>query len=251
MNPVRTRPLHRRVLVRCSVLLPAAFLLFAVASVTRAQQTVFNVPTTDILDKGKVYVEADISFKVHDSRALKHYSSVVPRVVVGVRQRRVEVGMNVTGNVQPGRDSTTLVPTVKVKVYENEPHGVAVVTGANVYLPVRQRIYRAGAYTYAMVSKTLGSRTRVGAGAYLFTKNVVSPNANRGGFQFTFEQGITRRLSVNADWISGRHSAGYLTVGPTFKFTNRFVGSGAYAIGNENAKDGNHFFYLQFGYLVN
>lgn len=218
---------------------------------TAAQQTVFNVPTTDILDKGKVYVEADVSFKVHDSRSVHHFSSVVPRVVVGVRPRRVEVGMNVTGNVQPGRDSTTLVPTVKVKVYENESHGVAVVTGANVYIPVRQRIYRAGVYTYAQVSKTLGSRTRISAGAYLFTKNVVSPNANRGGAQFTFEQAITRRLSFNADWITGKHSAGYFTFGPSFKFSKRLVGAAAYSIGNDNYSEGNHFFYVQVGYLVN
>lgn len=240
---------YLRVFVATTVV--AVAILICSAAKTSAQQTVFSVPTTDILDQGKVYVELDSSFKIHDSRAVRRFSSFVPRVVVGVRQRRVEVGMNVTGNIQPGRDSTTLVPTVKVKVYENEKHGVAVATGANVYLPVRQRIYRAGVYTYAMVSKTLGSSTRVGGGAYLFTKNVVSPNANRGGVQFTIEQAITRRLSLNADWISGRHAAGYLTVGPSFKFTNRFVGAAAYAIGNENAKDGNHFFYVQLGYLVN
>jgi hypothetical protein len=251
MDPIRTVSMRRLSGARTPILLSTALLLFALASLAQAQQTVFNVPTTDILDQGKVYLEADISFKLHDSRALSRYSSVVPRVVVGVRQRRVEVGMNVTGNIQPGKDSTTLVPTVKVKVYENEKHGVAVVTGANVFIPVRQRVYRAGAYTYAMVSKTLGSRTRVGAGAYLFTENVVSPNANRGGFQFTFEQAITRRFSFNADWITGNHAAGYLTFGPSFKFSKRLVGAAAYSIGNNNYSDGNHFFYVQVGYLVN
>ncbi len=29
----------------------------------RGQQTIFNVPTTDVLDKGKVYVELDVPFK--------------------------------------------------------------------------------------------------------------------------------------------------------------------------------------------
>lgn len=242
---------RRYIRVFTTTALVSLTILLCFAAKTAAQQTVYSVPTTDILDKGKVYVELDTSFKVHDSRAVRRFSSFVPRVVVGVRQRRVEVGMNVTGNIQPGRDSTTLVPTVKVKVYENEKHGVAVVTGANVYIPVRQRIYRAGTYTYAQVSKALGSSTRVGGGAYLFTKNVVSPNANRAGFQFTFEQGITRRLSLNADWISGKHAAGYFTFGPAFKFTNRFVGAAAYAIGNDRAKDGNHNFYVQLGYLVN
>jgi hypothetical protein len=33
----------------------------------RAQQTIFNVPTTDVLDKGKLYGELDVSFKPNDA----------------------------------------------------------------------------------------------------------------------------------------------------------------------------------------
>ncbi|MEO6391210.1 MAG: hypothetical protein ABIP75_05105 [Pyrinomonadaceae bacterium] len=229
----------------------SGLLVIGLGSVALAQQTVFNVPTTDILDKGKVYVEVDVSAKVHDERALKKFSSVVPRVVVGVRQRRVEVGLNVTGNIQPGRDSTTLVPNVKVKLYGNEGNGWAMVTGANVYLPVRQRVYNAGVYNYVQVSKMLGSKTRIGFGGYFFSRNVVSPNANRAGGQFTLEQSLTHWLSFNADWFTGRHSMGYLTFGPAFKLGKRTVGTAAYAIGNEHVRDGNHFLYFSLGYLVN
>ena len=41
-----------------------------------AQQTIFNVPTTDILDKGKVYLELDASFKTNDDIALRKFSTV-------------------------------------------------------------------------------------------------------------------------------------------------------------------------------
>jgi hypothetical protein len=34
-----------------------------VFSAAHAQQTIFNVPTTDVLDRGKVYGELDSSFK--------------------------------------------------------------------------------------------------------------------------------------------------------------------------------------------
>ncbi|PYS85975.1 MAG: hypothetical protein DMF62_17480, partial [Acidobacteria bacterium] len=44
-----------------------------------AQQTIFNVPTTDVLDRGKVYAELDLSFKPNEPR----FSSFVPRVVIG------------------------------------------------------------------------------------------------------------------------------------------------------------------------
>ena len=41
------------------------FIFLAFAANANAQQTVFNVPTADVLDKGKVYVELDASFKTN------------------------------------------------------------------------------------------------------------------------------------------------------------------------------------------
>jgi hypothetical protein len=73
----------------------ALLLLLALPTVSRAQQTIFNVPTTDVLDKGKVYAELDASFKPGDSEAVSRFSSFVPRVVVGVGNR-VEVGRKTT-----------------------------------------------------------------------------------------------------------------------------------------------------------
>ena len=79
-----------------------------------AQQTIFNVPSTDVLDRGKVYAELDASLKPGDSALVNKFSSFVPRVVVGAGGR-VEFGLNVTGNIQPGSDSTTLVPAIRVE----------------------------------------------------------------------------------------------------------------------------------------
>src|SRR3954466_10901293 len=85
----------------------------------QAQQTVFNVPTTDVLPREKVYLEVDIGAKPNDTDALSHFSSFVPRLVVGTGGG-VEVGVNVTGNIQPGADSTTIVPAVKWKIYDGK-----------------------------------------------------------------------------------------------------------------------------------
>jgi hypothetical protein len=93
-------------------------LLLALPASGYAQQTIFNVPSSDVLDKGKVYGELDVSFKPNDDadNVVGRFSSFVPRVVVGVG-RRVEVGLNLTGNINPGPDSTTLVPAIKLKAY--------------------------------------------------------------------------------------------------------------------------------------
>ena len=111
-----------------------------------SQQTIFNVPTTDVLDKGKVYFELDAAFKVNNDDALRRFSSFVPRVVVGAGGN-VEVGLNLTGNIQPGADATTLVPTVKWRFYQNEKKDFALIAGTNFYIPVRNRAYNFGTYT--------------------------------------------------------------------------------------------------------
>ncbi len=211
-----------------------------------AQQTIFNVPSTDILDKKQVYIELDAAFKTNNQPALSKFSSFVPRVVVGVGNK-VEVGLNVIGNVQPGSDSTTLVPTVKWKFYENEKKDLAFIGGTNVYLPVRNRAYNIGSYSYLATSKTI-KKTRLTAGGYVASKNVFATNAVRAGGQFGFEQTINSKVSVAADWITGKHASGYFTPGVIYKPTPKLTTYWAYSIGNTNAKRGNHYFLLELGY---
>jgi hypothetical protein len=227
----------------------ALLLLLALPAVSRAQQTVFNVPTTDVLDRGKVYAELDAPFKPNDGESVRRFSSFVPRVVVGVGAR-TEVGLNVTGNVQPGADTTTLVPAVKHKLYDGGDDGWAVVVGDNLFIPVRNRQYDAGNYSYAAVSKTAG-RTRLTAGGYHYTSDVVAPDAQRAGGQFGFEQTLNPRLTLAADWVTGRHASGYFTPGAIFKPHPKVTGYAAYSIGNGGAARGNHFFLLELGYNFN
>ena len=225
-------------------------LLYGLLSFVHGQQTVFNVPTTDVLDKGKVYFELDISAKPNNSTALDKFSSFVPRVVLGAGGR-VEVGLNILGNVQPGPDSTTLAPAMKWKVYDGNDNGWAIAIGDNLYFPVRNKSYNAGTYAYTIVQKTFNKSTRLGFGGYFFSKNVVAPNANRAGWQFTFEQPVTRKLNFNADWFTGKHANGYFTTGAAYKLANKLTGVAAYSIGNANASKGSHFFYFELGYNFN
>lgn len=216
----------------------------------RAQQTVFNVPTTDVLDKGEAYFELDVSAKPNDSDALNHFSSWVPRFVFGVGHG-VEAGVNVIGFVRPGPDTMILAPAVKWRVYNGGDNGWAVAVGDNLFLPVNNRAYKAGTYAYTMVQKSFKSGTRVGAGGYFFSKNVVAANAGRGGGQFTFEQSITKKLNWNTDWFTGKHANGYLTTGASYRLAKKLTGVAAYSIGNQNVSRGNHFFYFELGYNFN
>jgi hypothetical protein len=221
-------------------------LLSGFVSKAHAQQTIFNVPTTDVLDPGKVYVELDITAKPNEPR----FSSFVPRVVVGAGGR-VEVGLNVLGNIQPGADSTILSPTVKWKVYGNEDNGWAIAVGNNLFIPVRNKSYNFGTYAYTMVQKSFQTKTRIGFGGYFFSRNVVAANVSRAGGQFSIEQGVTSKFGFQADWHTGKHASGYFTPGSYFKLTRRLTGYAAYSIGNVNVTNGNHFLYFEMGYNVN
>jgi len=231
-----------RYLLVTAVLLGSAMLVCA-------QQTIFNVPTTDVLDKGKVYVELDASFKTNDQTTLKKFSSFVPRLVVGVGGN-IEVGLNVTGNIQPGADSTTLVPTLKWRFYQNEEKDLALIAGTNVFIPVRNRAYNIGTYSYVEGSKTI-NKTRLTAGGYVASKNVFAANAVRAGGQFGVEQTLNSKVTLAADWITGRHSSGYFTPGVFYKPHPKVTTYWGYSIGNAEASRGNHFFLFEIGYNFN
>lgn len=227
-------------------------LMLAVVFLTNAaaQQTIVNVPSADVLDKGKVYVEFDASYKFNknSNNTLNKFSSFVPRVVVGIGNK-IEVGMNLIGNIQPGSDATTIVPSIKAKVYDKESWSI--VTGANIYIPVRNRAYNIGSYTYLQASKTLKSNTRLTFGGYHASKNVFASQAQRAGGQFGIEQSINSKFSIGADWITGRHAAGYVTPVLTYKPHPKVAIYQGYSIGNTDANRGNHFFYTAIGINLN
>ena len=212
-----------------------------------AQQTIFNVPTADVLDKSKVYVELDAAFKPNSQNEFTRFSSFTPRIVVGIGGK-TEIGLNVTGNIQPGADSTTLVPTIKTKFYEKK--NTAIFGGSHFYIPVRNRSYKFGNYSYLAVAQTI-NKTRLTAGGFVASKNVFAPNAVRGGGQFGIEQTINSKVSLAADWITGKHASGYWTPGVIYKPHPKVTTYFSYSIGNQNANRGNHFFLFEIGYNFN
>ncbi len=225
------------------------FTILMVSVGANAQQTIFNVPTADVLDKGKVYGEIDVSFKPTCAAAVCSFSSFIPRVVVGTGGN-VEVGLNVTGNSQTGADSTALVPTVKWKFYQNGKKDLALFAGTNFYVPVRNRSYKFGTYSYAAVAKTI-KKTRLTAGAYVASNNVFATNATRAGGQFGIEQTVNSKLTLAADWITGKHSSGYFTPGVVYKPHPKVTSYFSYSIGNTRVRDGNHYFLFELGYNFN
>ena len=132
-----------------------------------AQSTLFNIPSTDVVPRKKVYLEFDFlsHFESHEDGGFQIYA---PRAVFGVG-KSVEVGVNVSAVDAFAPDQPVYVsPNVKWQFYANEENGVAAAAGGLLYTPIANR---AGAdtfgFVYSVVSKkvkgTYGPRLTGGA----------------------------------------------------------------------------------------
>jgi hypothetical protein len=208
------------------------------------QETVFDVPSADILDKGKVYGELDGTLRPVDFLA-----TFTPRIVVGIGHG-IEVGVNVDGLSAPGLDVLEISPTAKWQLWKAKTSGWSFFIGDDLFFPVPRRTYDAGNYAYAFFTKVWKHGTRISFGGYDFTRNVVA-KANRAGGQFTFEQAINKRLTLATEWYTGSSSVGYVNPGAIIKLNSKLTLYAAYQIGNSGVTAGNHQFLWEFGYNFN
>jgi hypothetical protein len=215
----------------------------------RAQQVIFNVPSISVLDKDEVYLEAGSVFGAHEPR----FSAFSPRVVIGAGNN-VEVGVNFQGNIQPGIDAPIFVSTFKwrVKGSADKP-GWAFTVGDHIFAPVRnRRQYRTGNYMYAQVTRVFGQgTTRLTAGGYHFTRDLVAEGAQRAGGQFSLEHALTEKVVLMADWLTGKHDLGYSTYGFSYAVNSRVAPYAGYSLGNTGVRAGNHFFVAGVGFYLN
>jgi hypothetical protein len=227
-----------------SLKLFALLIVFFPVAPAHAQQTVFDVPSADVLDKGKIYGELDGTLRPTDS-----FATFTPRIVVGIGHA-IEVGVNFDGLSEPLLGQLEFSPTIKWRPWKDESSGWSFYVGDDLLFPVRNRTYDAGNYAYASFAKEWKTGTRVGFGGYDFTKNVVA-NANRAGGQFTFEQRVNSRLTFAAEWYTGKQAAGYVNPGAIIKLTSKLTLYTAYQIGNSGVTTGNHQFLWEIGYNFN
>ena len=213
-------------------------------SICPAQETVFNVPSGDVLDQGKIYSELDATYRASDS-----LKSFTPRLMVGIGHR-IEVGFNVNGIAAPGPSRTAITPTIKWKAYDGGDNGWSFFLGDNLFIPAQNRTYDAGTWTYAQFTKSWRTKTRLTFGGYYASHDVFSSGQRSGG-QFAIEQGAGQRITFAADWFTGNSSVGYATPGLILKLTPKLTGYVSYQVGNSGVWHGNHQFLTEIGWNLN
>jgi hypothetical protein len=184
--------------------LAAISLLSSVA--VPGQQTVFNVPSADILNRDKIYVETDWLWRPIEPR----FSSGGIRAVYGAGNN-VEVGVNLGGFAPQGRSAIVAVPNLKWQPHHSDT--ISLTTGMLALV----RVGGTGDHTpavlgYAHAAMRLPIGTRLTAGGWMASSNYAGSDVERGGL-FGLEQPIVSDVTLAADWYTGRSGLGYASPG--------------------------------------
>jgi hypothetical protein len=201
---------------------------------TKAQSTIFNIPSTDVVAPKKVYFEFD--FLSHlASHQNGGFESYVPRVVVGVA-KGVEAGVNVALTDIGGPKLVEIQPNIKWQFYNSEKNGVTATVGGIAYFPAKQRAAFGNdnfGFLYANVSKKLkamkGARF-TGGGYGLVARS--TGFGTKGGAMVGYEQPLSSKVSFVTDWFSGKNRFGLLTPGFSIAVSKNSIFNAGYSINN-------------------
>lgn len=205
-----------------------AILLGLSAALARGQQTIFNVPTADVLDKGKLYLEEDTLWRPQDPS----FAAFTTRGVYGFGGH-VEGGFNFGGFVTPGRSIPTAVAALKWQPLKEGnfaltvgAHGLFFLRGSTDGDP--------SGFFYGHASYAFPTNTRITAGGWATTPGFAAPDS-RGGALLGIEQKIADHLNLIADWYSGKNGIGYVTPGISSSWGAWTLYAG-YSVKNDDSK---------------
>jgi hypothetical protein len=220
-----------------------AFTLFD-GRTARAQSTLFNIPSTDVVPQKRVYLEFDFISHL-ESHADGGFQAYVPRAVFGVG-KRWEAGVNVAFlDTEAPDQPVELQPNVKYQFYGNEDNGVSAAAGGILYTPVRNR---AGVDTFGLLYTVVSKKVkgsygpRVTGGGYGLVGRA-NGNGSEGGAILGYEQPVHKRVNFVADWLSGRNRFGYVTPGFSVAFPRGSALYAGYSLGNVGRKNNALFVY--------
>jgi len=227
-------------------------ILIILSSKVLAQSTIFNIPTTDTVTKGKVYAELDFLPEVPGTDVSRTYE-YNPRFVIGA-PGKIEFGVNFpTYNTRSSSASETsayIQPNAKWRFFENEREGISAAVGGIINTPLNNRDAQdSWGYLYGLISKKVktgdyGPRFHGGFYGVIWAnqnpdKGPVSFFGPRDGAILGYEQPISKKVSFVADWFSGKNNLGYFTPGISITLPANGLLNAGYSIGNDSWADSN------------
>ena len=231
-------------------LLFGALSLLVSTEPSMAQSTLFNIPTTDTVDKGKIYFEFDFLPQIPHPDTADRLYIYDPRVVFGIGSN-LEAGANV-GVHSPFSTSVFIQPNIKWRFFKNDVKGLASATGVILYAPAN---HREQVPTFALLYGVFSKKVKTGmygprfhAGLYGIVNDGNNWVGPRAGVIVGYEQPIHSTVHIVADWFSGKNAFGYFTPGLSFTLPENGVLNIGYSIGNDSYHgNDNRFLFVYYG----
>ncbi len=216
-----------------------------------AQSTIFNIPTTDTVAKGKAYFEFDFLPQTPEPARANRVFIYDPRLVVGLGAN-FEAGFNVAAFHTSAGTGVFLQPNAKWRFLNNDADGIAGAVGGIVYTPLN---HRDGVPTYGLLYGEMSKKIKTGmygprfhAGPYGIVHAGDAWVGPRVGAIVGYEQPIHPKASIVADWFSGKNGFGYFTPGVSFTLPLNSVFNAGYSIGNDSYHgNDNRFLFVYYG----
>jgi hypothetical protein len=209
-----------------------------------AQSTIFNIPTTDTVSKGKAYAEFDFLVQAPGTDVSRTYL-YNPRLVIGA-PHNFEFGVNFPIYDTRASDASAtngyIQPNAKWKFYENEKEGIALAVGGLLNTALNNRDGQdSWGLLYGLISKKIktgdyGPRFHAGPYGIVAKSSFLGPHA---GVILGYEQPVQKKVSIVADWFSGKNGFGYFTPGISITLPGNGLLNAGYSIGNDSWEDSN------------
>lgn len=182
-----------------------------------SQQTVFNVPSADVTEKGAIFLQTESQFRPYNPDSFwlgTQYSAYgighnteLDATLFNVKDER-------NNNITLGLGFKTAMPIAKLKERYPEQEFKFTV-GSEVLVGLQGN--GVGNWSYAHLSGRLPkTKTRITAGVSAGTKQVFGRNTF--AYIMAVEQPVTKKLDIIADWYSGAENyTGFLIAGISYQ----------------------------------
>lgn len=205
---------------------------FIIPAKALCQQTVFNVPSADVTEKGHIFLQEEAQTTPWNTDNA-FFSTTYTAVGIGhnteLDATLFNVGSPATKNISlgVGFKSAIPIPGLKEKFPERE---FKFTVGSDLILGLEGN--GVGNWTYAHLSGRVPKlNTRLTAGISYGTRQVFGQETT--AFIAAVEQPVTKKFSIIGDWYSGdEHYAGYLIVGGSYKLPHNTAIYAGYQIPN-------------------
>jgi len=211
---------------------------FFAASSALAQQTIFNVPSADITEKNKSFIQHESQFRTKDPDQFINTTNYFARGIgsnTEIDATLFNVGSPASKNASLGLGFKSVLPIGGEEIKSYQPK---IILGSQI--PFSLQGNGVGHWLYSAGSITLPqTNSRFTAGISSGTRQIFAKNVTC--FIGGFEQKITQDLTFINDWYSGNHAAGIFATGFSYPIPYEFMLFAGYQIPNSKKVGRNSF----------